>query len=78
MSVGYSRVVRAGTHWRYIGSLAQGDVYKPIDSTFTVEGAHIHEAYLVLKDGVLVGFYLPVEQAISLLDHPIQLSFASN
>ena len=73
-----NRVVRAGTHWRYVGSLPQGDVYKPTDSTFTVEGSNIHEAYLVVKDGALVGYYLPVEQTISLMDRPVKLDFVSN
>ncbi|HEX5125922.1 MAG TPA: hypothetical protein VFW00_04205, partial [Rhodocyclaceae bacterium] len=72
VSTGYSRTVRSGTHWRYIGSLSQGEVYKPTDSTFTVESKNIHEAYLVIKNKMLIGYYLPVEQTISLLDHPVQ------
>jgi len=30
-----------------------------------VEGAHVHEAYLVVAGDRLVGFYLPVEKAYS-------------
>ena len=28
----------------------------------TVEGSHIHEAYIVVTERSLVGFYLPVER----------------
>ena len=34
-----------------------------MDGPFTVEGANVHEAYLVLSGNVLVGFFLPVEGA---------------
>jgi hypothetical protein len=37
-----------------------------MNDVFTIEGAHIHEAYLVVDAGdQLVGFYLPAEQAFS-------------
>ena len=32
---------------------------------FTVEGAHVHEAYLVIAGEKLVGFYLPVESSFA-------------
>jgi len=62
---GYSRVISKGTVWRRTGRTGEGDVYKPVDSVFTVEGAQVHEAYLVLNDDRIVGFYLPVERAFS-------------
>jgi hypothetical protein len=67
-SSGFSRTIRKGTEWKLIGSVAQGDVYKPIDSVLTLEGAHVHEAYLVASKGNLIGFYLPVEKSFSALD----------
>ena len=40
---------------------AQGEVYKSRDQVLTVEGYHVHEAYLVVASDELMGFYLPVE-----------------
>jgi len=62
---GYERVIQRGSVWKLVGRSAEGEVYKPVDRAFTVEGAHIHEAYLVLQDDSIVGFYLPVERAFS-------------
>jgi hypothetical protein len=64
-SSGFSNRIRGGTVWKYVGTLEQGLVYRPRDTVLTVEGAHIHEAYLVVKDGQWVGYYLPVEKAFS-------------
>ena len=60
-SAGYSRVIRTGSQWKYVGSITKGDVYKPANNIFTIEGAHVHEAFLVIQGGILTGFYLPVE-----------------
>lgn len=62
---GYRRVIRRGSVWTRIGRSTDGEVYKPVDRVFTVEGAHVHEAYLVLDGDRIVGFYLPVERAFS-------------
>jgi hypothetical protein len=62
---GYRRVIRRGSVWVSIGRSVEGEVFKPVDRVFTVEGAHIHEAYLVLAGDRIVGFYLPVERAFS-------------
>lgn len=60
---GYTRVLPQGTIIKRVGSIGQGNVYRPTNFTLSVEGKHIHEAYLVLQNGKLVGFYLPVEKA---------------
>jgi len=62
---GYRRVIRRGSLWTRIGRSVEGEVFKPVDGVFTVEGAQIHEAYLVLDGDRLVGFYLPVERAFA-------------
>ena len=62
---GYERVIARGSLWTSVGRSAEGDVFKPVDRVFTVEGAHVHEAYLVLAGDRVVGFYLPVERAFS-------------
>ena len=69
--------VRAKTRWQYVGALAEGDVYRPTNTVLSVEGSHIHEAYLVLRDSkTLVGYYLPVEGALSMLDAPVPIDTA--
>ena len=62
---GYRRVIRRGSLWTRIGRSVEGEVFKPVDGVFTVEGAQIHEAYLALDGDRLVGFYLPVERAFA-------------
>ena len=61
----YRRVIGRGSVWTRIGRVVEGEVYKPVNRVFTVEGAQIHEAYLVLDGDRVVGFYLPVERAFS-------------
>jgi len=70
---GYERSIKAGTEFVDAGGIAQGDILKPTNANFTVEGAHMHEAYLVVNKGRLVGFYLPVEKSFSPLSASISL-----
>ena len=65
LDTGYNRTLAAGSAWRRVGRIVHGDVYKPENTIFTLEGAHVHEAWLVVADGRLVGFYLPVERGFS-------------
>lgn len=67
---GYSRTIGRETEFVEIGRIRQGAVLKPVSTSFTVEGAHLHEAYLVVDNGRITGFYLPVEGAFS----PLSLS----
>ena len=69
---GYERSIKLGTEFVDAGGIAQGSILKPTNAVFTVEGAHMHEAYLVVNDGRLVGFYLPVEKSFS----PLTMSIA--
>lgn len=70
---GYARPIQAGSRWALAGTIAQGTVYRPVGDVFTVEGAHIHEAWLVLDRDQLVGFYLPAERGFSPLGAPLSL-----
>lgn len=72
LSTGYARTLPAD-RWEWIGNLPQGRVYRPVDSVFSLEGRHVHEAYLVLDGATLRGFYLPVEAAFSPLEPTISL-----
>ena len=71
---GYPRQIAAGTEFADFGAIPQGRVLRPANATLTVEGAHMHEAYAVVHDGRLVGFYLPVERSFSPLSQPVPLS----
>lgn len=71
----YRRTLAQGSRWRAIGSVAQGTVYRPVDTVFTIEGRQVHEAYLVVSTGLLVGFFLPGESSYSALSTPVPLSF---
>lgn len=73
LSTGYTTVLKPQTTWHLAGRVDQGEIYKTRDQVVTVEGSHIHEAYLVVRDGHLVGFYLPVEQTFSPLSRRVKL-----
>lgn len=75
LDTGYGRALKAGSRWLRQGTLPQGEVYKPWQDVFTLEGAHIHEAWLVLQEDRLVGFYLPAERGFSPLSPPVSLHF---
>ena len=78
LGTGYERVLAAGSRWRFAGVVPQGSIYRAAQGVFTVEGANIHEAYLVVRDRNVVGFYLPVERAFSPLSDPVRLSLEIN
>ena len=65
LGTGYSRTLKAGTTWNLVGKTEYGDVYRTKDQILTVEGSNIYEAFIVVSDGYLVGFYLPAEQTFS-------------
>ena len=71
---GYRRVLKAGTRWRCVGRLPQGDVFTTSDQILTVEASNVHEAYIVVESRNLVGFYLPVEKAFSPLRQRTELA----
>jgi hypothetical protein len=70
---GYTKSVKAGSMWQRVGVVPQGVVYRPVGDVFAIEGANMHEAYLVVAEGDLVGFYLPGEAAFSPLPERVPL-----
>ena len=68
LGTGYSRTLRRGTTWVYVGTIKEGDVFKTSDQILTIEASNIYEAYIVVSSENLIGFYLPVEKAYSPLD----------
>ncbi len=75
LSTGYRRKLTKGSVWTYVGSTQHGLVYKSVGSVFTVEGANVHEAYLVVSGDELMGFYLPVEDSYTSLSKPVHLYY---
>lgn len=71
--LGYRRTIAAGSQWRSIGRTSAGEVFRPVTGVFTVEGAHVHEAGLVIADSRITGFYMLVEQAFVPLDPAVSV-----
>ena len=55
----------AGSRWRPMGALAQGTVYRPLNQVFTLEGRRVDEAWPVIRNASLQGFFLPGEARFS-------------
>jgi hypothetical protein len=64
--------------WHPAGALPQGGVFKTQDQVLTVEGSNIHEAYIVVKEARLVGFYLPANGTYSPLEQPVDLQLLTS
>ena len=73
LPTGYQSLLKRGSRWDCIGKIAEGYIYKSVDQVLTVEGANVHEAYIVISDGELAGFYLPVEKAFSPISSKIKI-----
>ncbi len=70
---GYSRILKAGTRWECVGEISQGKVYQTKDQILTVEASNVFEAFIVVTDQKLVGYYLPIEGTFFPLDDPEKL-----
>jgi len=74
LDTGYTRTLARNSIWKLVGRLPQGAVYRPAGTVFTIEGRQVHEAYLVIHDKQLVGFYLPGEQNYSPLSTAVPIT----
>ena len=72
-STGYTRTLKSGSRWKYVGRIPEGAVYKIEDDVFMLEGKHMREAYCVISQDRLVGFFLPVETSFVPLSPPVSL-----
>lgn len=70
---GYTRTLRKGSRWMPVGRVAEGDIYRSRDQVLTVEASNIHEAWLVVRGGKAVGYYLVVERTFSPVSSPVDL-----
>lgn len=68
---GYQRTLSPGSQWVSMGSIREGVVMKPVDTVLTVEGIHVREAYIVVRNDQWVGFWLPNEEAFSPVADPV-------
>ncbi len=73
LGTGYSRKLRKGTKWYYVNTITQGDIFRTNDQILTIEGSNIFEAFIVVSNKHLVGFFLPVEETFSPLASPKSL-----
>ncbi len=76
LGTGYSRKLTKGTKWHYVNTISHGDIFKTTDQILTIEGSNIFEAFIVISEKQLVGFYLPVEETYSPLSNPKPLPMA--
>ena len=74
ITTGYRRTLHQGTHWEQFGSIDAGDVYRSSEQTLTVEGTNVYEAYIVVRDSLLLGFYLPVERTYTPASKQVSLA----
>jgi hypothetical protein len=75
---GYERTLKVGTNWIPVGTIPYGDVFKSEDQVLTVEASNIYEAYIVVSNDEVVGFYLPVEDSYSPLVYKQALNIKNN
>lgn len=76
LSTGYTRTIPRQSRWRAAGTVPQGIVYQPLNTVFAIEGRQVHEAWLVIRDGMLQGFYLPAENNFSPVAPALSLPLA--
>jgi hypothetical protein len=72
-STGYAETVKTGSTWERTGTIPQREVFRPVGTVFSMEGANRHEAYLVISADRIVGFYLPGEETFAPLPRPVPL-----
>ncbi len=66
--------LRADTNWYHIGTISQGRVYDTKDQVIVVNSFNVYEAAIVVKDGMVIGYYPKVAKAfVAARPAPIQL-----
>lgn len=68
---GYSRTLGKSTTWEFFGTIPEGEVFRSKDQALTVECSNVFEAYLVISENRLIGFYLPVEKGFVSIKDPL-------
>jgi hypothetical protein len=70
LDTGYTRTIDANSTWQLVGNVSNhkfkdGKVYKPVGDVLSIEGTQRYEAYLVVLEGKIIGFYLPASSRFS-------------
>jgi hypothetical protein len=73
---GRSRTLKEQSAWIKVGTVAEGTVFKPRDGGLTAEAYDVHEAYIVVRDGTCVGFWLPFEKTFVAQSKTVPLQLA--
>lgn len=55
-----NQTLRADTTWMRVGSIAHGDVFHTKDQIVIIDSFNVFEADIVVKDGKVVGYFIPV------------------
>lgn len=71
---GYDYLLTAGSVWRAVGSLPQGEVYEAQSAVARLKERGSKDAWLVIRDDTVVGLYLPAEQRYAPLTAPVMLA----
>lgn len=77
LDTGYGRIINANSTWQSVGNIStnkvpRGLVWKPIGDILSIEGTQQYEAYLVVSNGMIVGFYLPASARFSPLTKQVE------
>lgn len=70
---GWVSPLKSATVWQRIGSIAEGDVFKTKDQVLTVEASNLYQADMVIKNGEVVGFYIPTSKAFTPCSQPLSV-----
>lgn len=73
LGTGFPTRLKAGTRWTQTGTIESGKVFTTKDQIVTVEASNIFEAQLVVANGCVTGFYLPVEKKSSAANRPLPI-----
>jgi hypothetical protein len=70
----YDRTLKKGKRWNLAGMIREGEIFKSSEQILTLECSNVHEAYLVVANSSIVGFYLPVEKGFVGLTKPMKIT----
>jgi hypothetical protein len=73
---GRERKLASGSTWQAVGTIAEGDVYRPVGTILTAEAMNVHEAYIVVRDRTWVGFWLPAENGFVEIAKPTAIGLS--
>jgi len=54
--------LKSGTTWSLVGTIEQGEVFQTKDQVVIVNSFNVHEAFIVIHENKVIGYYLPVEK----------------